>query len=341
MWDVPGEKLVIKMWESLVDNGIGGLLRPWQTGRDGRAQIRNRALEVVAIAQAERDAQEILAGRVTLAEPGLQARLTSTAHIGNASDLPALDSPKPLALEYSVKSATVDAVRKEANVANAIVLAEAELADKTDAVPAESVDTDWLYRWRDAAGTVSSEELQQLWAKILAGEIVKPGSFSLRTMDVLRNFSKAHAELTSRAFRFVYDGTAIAKIRSLTDFLAKEGLSFGDLLDLEAIGVIAGVQGQVLNSFSSKVEGSFLVGVQYGRSRAIIVRAENPERRLRLESYVLTPVGRELFKLGNFGVSEEYLRLVAESVKGDGFNVSVANCVVDGDEVSWTDEIPV
>ncbi len=35
--DLPGEKLLIKMWETLVERGIGGLLTPWQTIREGRA----------------------------------------------------------------------------------------------------------------------------------------------------------------------------------------------------------------------------------------------------------------------------------------------------------------
>ncbi len=35
--DCPGEKLLIKMWESLVDKGVCGLLKPWQMRREGEA----------------------------------------------------------------------------------------------------------------------------------------------------------------------------------------------------------------------------------------------------------------------------------------------------------------
>ena len=36
---------------------------------------------------------------------------------------------------------------------------------------------------------MSSEELQTLWGRTLAGEIKSPGSYSLRTLDFLKNLS--------------------------------------------------------------------------------------------------------------------------------------------------------
>lgn len=37
--DIPGEKLVIKMWESLIDKGVGGVLQPWQERRVGECRL--------------------------------------------------------------------------------------------------------------------------------------------------------------------------------------------------------------------------------------------------------------------------------------------------------------
>lgn len=33
--DIPGEKLIIKLWETIADKGIGSLLKPWQIRREG------------------------------------------------------------------------------------------------------------------------------------------------------------------------------------------------------------------------------------------------------------------------------------------------------------------
>ena len=37
--EFPGEKLVIRLWETVTEKGIGSWLRPWQNRREGRAQI--------------------------------------------------------------------------------------------------------------------------------------------------------------------------------------------------------------------------------------------------------------------------------------------------------------
>ncbi len=41
--DLPGEKLLIKLWETITEKGIGSLLSPWQTIRTGKArnEVRN------------------------------------------------------------------------------------------------------------------------------------------------------------------------------------------------------------------------------------------------------------------------------------------------------------
>lgn len=53
---------------------------------------------------------------------------------------------------------------------------------------------DWFVRFFEDAGNISDEKVQELWAKVLAGEIDQPGSFSLRTLDMLRSLSKSEAE---------------------------------------------------------------------------------------------------------------------------------------------------
>ena len=61
--DIPGEKLAIRLWETIAEKGIGGLLAPWQTRRTGRAQIDLQHEERLALAQAEIDIKEIRSGR--------------------------------------------------------------------------------------------------------------------------------------------------------------------------------------------------------------------------------------------------------------------------------------
>lgn len=106
-------------------------------------------------------------------------------------------------LELANRAAVADAVRKEVNVAKAVLRAEEELRDD-QSIPADGKPADdWLYRWRDYAGSVSSDELQAIWGRILAGEIKSPGLYSYRLLDFVRNLTKDEAALIEKVVPFV------------------------------------------------------------------------------------------------------------------------------------------
>lgn len=58
----------------------------------------------------------------------------------------------------------------------------------------QKLSFDWFVRFFEEAGNISDEQVQDLWAKVLAGEIRHPGTFSLRFVDTLRNLSKEDGE---------------------------------------------------------------------------------------------------------------------------------------------------
>jgi len=49
--EIPGEKLIINLWETIADKGIGSLLKPWQIRREGRANLDVKREEMLALAQ--------------------------------------------------------------------------------------------------------------------------------------------------------------------------------------------------------------------------------------------------------------------------------------------------
>ena len=64
------------------------------------------------------------------------------------------------------------------------------------------VNTDWTNRFFSIVEDISDETLQDIWGHILAGEVKRPNSFSLRTLDLLRNITKEEAELFVKASKF-------------------------------------------------------------------------------------------------------------------------------------------
>jgi len=55
-----GEQLIIKLWDTIADKGIGSLLIPWQILREGDARTEVRRREIIALAKAEKEASEII-----------------------------------------------------------------------------------------------------------------------------------------------------------------------------------------------------------------------------------------------------------------------------------------
>lgn len=84
--------------------------------------------------------------------------------------------------------------KRQQNIENVASAAAAELSEVTE-IPDQKPDEDWVTRFFHSAQDVSSEQLQDLWGRILAGEIKRPGSYSLRTLEFIKNLTKSDASL--------------------------------------------------------------------------------------------------------------------------------------------------
>ena len=163
----------------------------------------------------------------------------------------------------------------EVNVSKALLSAEADLADDPQAPPDRTVDDDWLFRWRDAASVVSSEELQTLWGRVLAGEIKSPGSFSLRTLEFLKHISHEEALQIAKLAPFVLSYGHIFNDRKLLD---SEGITFSFLLDLQNLGVTCGVDSNGLLLQAPSENPDKFKSVLVSHDRALVVTHEDASK---------------------------------------------------------------
>jgi len=75
--------------------------------------------------------------------------------------------------------------RKQLNMEQITQKALPQLVDR--ARP-KDISNDWLTNFFDKCRNISEEEMQALWARVLAGEANKPGSYSKRTVNFLTTF---------------------------------------------------------------------------------------------------------------------------------------------------------
>ena len=152
------------------------------------------------------------------------------------------------------------------------------------------VDDDWLNVFERFAEDATSDRMQKLWARVLAGEVRSPGRFSMRTLRFLSEFSQSDALLFEDLCNSAFAGLAPKGLIHQND----EKGDITQLLKLEAAGLISGVSGggvthtRAFNTsgYCFVVEGN--IGLQMKGA---------PGATLTCECYLLTPLGSELIDL--------------------------------------------
>ena len=302
---LPGEKLLLRLWETVAEKGVSASVRPWQMRREGRALADVRREDSLSLAQTERDAEDIRSGRKSF-----DASHQLVEFHGQAS---------PLGITH--RNRVAREIRGEVNVSKALLRAEADLEDDPQVPPDRTVDDDWLFRWRDAASVVSSEELQTLWGRVLAGEIKSPGSFSLRTLEFLKNISHEEALEIAKLSPFVLGNHCI--VRNDKKLLDSEGITFSFLLGLQNLGITCGVDVAGLELETRGKNPDTFKEVLVSHDRALVVTHEDGSKKFTLQVYGLTSIGQQVFKLGSFKSNEVYLRNVGQVICSQGLNVSL------------------
>lgn len=128
-------------------------------------------------------------------------------------------------------------MQKQQNI-DAVVAHAYRGLENVDQAADKPVNTDWILRFFDSVATIGDSDMQVLWGKILAGEVRQPGSFSLRTLETVKNISRQEAECFERLAPFVLslqDARFVWKEEAL---LKKYDITFEMLMLLSDCGLI-------------------------------------------------------------------------------------------------------
>jgi hypothetical protein len=323
--ELPGEKLIIMLWETISEKGIGSLLKPWQLKREGMAQLELRRAELLALAQTEKDAEDIRTGQKRLEDFPSELKFATAALVPLQKKQRVEPTINLTAVVETAAWQTIeDSVRRQVNVANAIIHAEEQLREDPQEPPQRKIDDDWLYRWRDYAGDVSAEEMQHLWGKLLAGELKAPGSYSLRFLDFLRNLSQSEARAIEKLSRFAIGGILW---RDASSFFESEGISFSTLLEMQDLGVISGVESLGLQTTWKTTSSEKFVKALTSNGKVLIAKHNDATKQLSLNIYILTAIGRQIVGLGKFEPHIDYLTKIGEAIHAQGFDVTLGDFI--------------
>ncbi len=119
-------------------------------------------------------------------------------------------------------------------VEKAVECLEATKSNQDDDQDAPEVDSDWLNYIGSYSEKASSEHVRDLWGRVLAGEIRRPGSFSLSTLRLLAELDQQIASWFEEEVALRHNGDCIIRYEG-----SLEGDRLTRLQFLEEVGLIS------------------------------------------------------------------------------------------------------
>jgi hypothetical protein len=235
-------------------------------------------------------------------ENQVQQGVIKTLAKQGASDLsaqPGVSAEVALSMirEYGLKFDNKSAVAKAAF--------EALEADRptTDPTPDADLDEDWLNYFSEIAGQKSSQEMQKLMGRILAGEIRRPGSFSPLSIHALSTLTPSVAQKFQALCSVTVhiNGTRVVPVFAYPQFLIKGipelGITYSDVLLLRSYQLLANEQGSEYTAASGRGVRVDLAG------KTRVFTPNNGERVIKVA--LLSQVGAELSSLIEISINPE------------------------------------
>ena len=349
--NLPGERLLIKLLEIVVSEGIGTLARPTVIKRDARAKALadadTKRIAKLAAFQLREELKELKSGKKVIGKdyeltdgPNADGKLLAGLNDETEYTPEDLDAIKAIKTKYlqSLGNANVSPqalieLERRMNLDQIAFTALEEAAnDRDHNIDEEPIDPDWFVQWRNRARDVSNEEMQLLWARVLNGQAKEGGSFSIHAMDFLSRMSRKDAELIELLGRFVIGNSVVYSkaIDGGIPLLQKHGLTFARLLYLAEIGILSRVDG--LNTLGGSF--SFVHGGNSERALArchdkvlVFYRKSAEQNQITVVGYPVSTIGREILSLAQCSAVLGYLKSVADGLRDSCSRIEIADFV--------------
>ena len=216
--DLTGLGEPLTKFMDVASKGLGVLWRP----RAIRHEADAKAYAIEAIAQAEAKAEVV------------KSDIRRSAAMSRIQELSATE---PELAERARQRLLLRELEGQQNLEAVVEQAYAVLPKEVSQDP---IDETWRRKFFQEAENICDADMQLLWGKILAGEVGMPGSFSLRTLSVLRELSAHEAEIFRTACSLAMsDGSIAVPGPDLNSALMTFGVSYGNLMHLRDSGLLS------------------------------------------------------------------------------------------------------
>jgi uncharacterized repeat protein (TIGR03899 family) len=316
----PIDKLI-----DIVSKSVGRISKPYFDRKD----VDTKAYEIEKLAEARAKEMQIISTAV-------KENFQLTGGIKYKEEKLAICSPKELPIQEEQQSLPFPPIeertqerlnfqeaKKQLNIENVTAFAAEELKNEPP-VSDEPLDEDWTTRFFNIVEDISNEEMQALWGRILAGEVKQPKSYSLRTLELIRNLSKSEADTFMRVANFAImasDANFLFSGKSEKILKEKYGINYSDTALLTEIGLIQ--PGTFVNyQLFQQPDDTQHVFIAGNIVLIANIKANTPT--IKIPVQVFSKSGNELIKLIKPNPPFDYLSSIANSIKNENVEVKYA-----------------
>ncbi len=223
---------------------------------------------------------------------------------------------------FMIQLETAKAHRQYTNLGNALVKAKPLItADKANVKD----DNDVFWGLLEHAKDISNEKMQDLIAKIIAGEYNEPGTYAMSTLQIIKMLGKSELELFEKIASLMVDNDRIPKeLFTLGEnekvVMNNLSLDFGSLQALQSLGLI------LPNDMTRSIPNpdKKILQVRY-YEKELIFEAENENyKEIRLPGfYGPSTVGKQILPHLNPKYNETFYQWLKEHYKVPNYKLKI------------------
>ena len=208
--------------------------------------------------------------------------------------------------EEAVKALRENAVETFAGLSLTVVEAAQILEPGFALDDLEKVNSTWQRHWTEGASKVGidDEERRTWWARLLAGEIQQPETYSLRTLAVMDTLSTKEAKLFTKLCDYVWNPhNPVLILPSDKSAFWKPDLSEGALLQSISLARFSEVFNFSWDAINESKEGEMArhlpsyLAMTFKNDRYFIQVSDGKPVSLRCGKLHLTDIGQEMYQL--------------------------------------------
>lgn len=216
--------------------------------------------------------------------------------------------------------------KRQNNIDTVASIAAEELKDEKT-VSEEPVNEDWSTRYFNIVEDISDHEMQTIWGRILASEVKKPNSYSLRTLEFLKNLSKnealtfvkvANLSLFGSGKNYVFDPDNGKYLEE------NHQIKFADIMQLRELGLLSPDADLVLQLVAPVADDKTYIRYH---NKVIILERKVGAPEQTLKALVFTSIAMELLQLVQPTIEMTYIKRIKKHLMSEKVVVKLGDIV--------------